>query len=216
MLLASSHNSVDLGSIKRFCRFIATWPVFVASFASFSLVVLIVLVLSAGLAFAQQGSSTSGNRRPQANPGPLPPQGKSQPPPADVKKSEIEERRRLRQEIRRQVQEHKLRDSNVGAIPRAVVPPVVSTPALPPAPAVVPSPVPAPAPAPASAIALPPSIQSLPSYFGPPVLPPSQPNSSSSNGRVPALSIEERQQLRKQIREERQRGLYTTPSEVER
>jgi hypothetical protein len=161
----------------------------------------IALLLCASLALAQQGTTPQGRNQPKPN-GSFP----QQTPHGDSKRMELEERRHLRQEIQRHGPD--FRSKEVGARP---MPNALAAPALPPAAGVLlPS-------APQSA-ALPP----LPSYFGSPVLPASNPSPgisavpTSGISRGPALSQEERQQLRQQIRDERKRGLYPTPTEVDR
>jgi hypothetical protein len=161
----------------------------------------IALLLCASLALAQQGADPQGRNQPKPN-GAFP----QQTPQGDAKQMELEERRRLRQEIQRHGPD--FRSKEVGA---RLVPNALAAPALPAAAGVL-------LPSPPQSAALPP----LPSYFGSPVLPAANPNPGTSavptSGifRGPALSQEERQQLRQQIRDERKRGLYPTPTEVDR
>jgi hypothetical protein len=156
---------------------------------------MIALLLCASFSSAQQGGGSAPPGRNQPRPNSAPPQ---QIPQGDAKRMELEERRRLRQEIQRHGPDFRSKE---------VARPVQNTlaaPALPP-PASVPT-----APSPTQ----PPPLPPLPSYFGSPVLPASNPSPGISRG--PAMSQEERQQLRQQIRDERKRGLYPTPSEVDR
>jgi uncharacterized membrane protein len=169
------------------------------------LVVSLTFFLSSGFAHGQQASGSStppkGQSRPNASSSQ---QGKSQ----DTKRMELEERRRLRQEIQRHGPAYRTKDvvaaplSAPAPLPLPSAAPVVQPPVVPPT------------------TALPP----LPNYFGYPTLPAPAVNASSSAvpsmpsgiSRGPTLSQEERQQLRQQIRDERRRGLYPTPSEVDR
>jgi hypothetical protein len=110
--------------------------------------------------------------------------------PNDARRMEQEERRRLRQEIQRHGPGYRVTDKGLAtsAVPAA-------------------SPVVAP-----SQIA--PVIPNIPIDAGMGLAAPAA--GSALPTRAPAMSYEERQQLRQQIREERRRGLYPTPSEVDR
>jgi hypothetical protein len=191
------------------------------------------LLLCTSLTFAQQGA---GPGLPARNPGKsTAPSSKAAPPKAgssvgptspqtqqmqqmEAKRMELEERRRLRQEIKRHGPDFRSKEaegrpvSNIGGAPlntpAAVTPSVV----IPAVPVAISPPQPAP-------------LQPLPSYFGWPASPSSNPSPSvspspttvpSSGLSRPALTQEERQQLRQQIREERKRGMYPTPAEAER
>jgi hypothetical protein len=168
--------------------------------------VLFTFLICSSLSFAQQGPTQNGQRRVQPRPV-MPPPPQAQPQPPDPRRMELEERRRLRQEIQRHGPDYRVKEASV--MPNAASAVLPAQPALP-------QPVP---------------LQPLPSYFGPPVFPAGNANSGPPNlglpnavppvpgagiSRGPALSQEERQQLRQQIRDERKRGLYPTPSEVER
>jgi hypothetical protein len=169
------------------------------------LVVSLTLLLTTGFAYSQQATGTGAPSKSQSRPaGPASQVGKS----LETKRMELEERRRLRQEIQRHGPGY--RNKDLVAAPTAVAPslplpsaaPLIQAPA-PPQPTV---------------------LQPLPNYFGYPTVPAPAVNASSSAvpsmpagiSRGPALSQEERQQLRQQIRDERKRGLYPTPSEVDR
>ncbi len=166
----------------------------------------VALLLLANMGFAQQGTGAAPPSRNQTRPNSSTPQ---QAKPLDSKRMEQEERRRLRQEIRRHGPEFRAKE--------VVPPPAPATSAFAP-PAV--SAAPASLPPPAATLTPPATLPPLPSYFGWPVVPASSPNPSASPntgiGRGPALSQEERQQLRQQIRDERKRGQYPTPSEADR
>jgi uncharacterized membrane protein len=112
------------------------------------------------------------------------------PLPNEARRMEQEERRRLRQEIQRHGPGYRVTDKGLAA------------PALPAA-----SPVLAP-----SQIA--PVVPNIPIDAGMGLAAPAA--GSALPTRAPAMSNEDRQQLRQQIREERRRGLYPTPSEVDR
>jgi hypothetical protein len=183
---------------------------FFRGFSFFRIVVFLIasssLLLLASFSFAQQGAGLAqqGRNEPRSK-GALP----QQMPQSDAKRMELEERRRLRQEIQRHGPDFRSKDLG-GTRP---VPNALAAPALPSAASVPP-------PSSAQPAALPP----LPSYFGWPATPASNPSPSPSTlvvptsgiFRGPALSQEERQQLRQQIRDERKRGLYPTPTEADR
>jgi hypothetical protein len=170
-----------------------------------SLVVSLTLLLTSGFSYGQQATGAGAPAKGQSRPsGPASQVGKS----LETKRMELEERRRLRQEIQRHGPGYRNKD-------------VVT------APTAVPPPLPLPSAAPVIQAPAPPQptvLQPLPNYFGYPTLPAPAVNASSSAvpsmpsgiSRGPALSQEERQQLRQQIRDERKRGLYPTPSEVDR
>jgi hypothetical protein len=212
MLLVLQCNCLNIGSNEirpkeGFYAFFRRGAVFKAAVM---ISASIVLMMSAGLTFAQAGSAPQG--RNQARPNSTSPQPAK---PSESKRMEQEERRRLRQEIQRHGPDFRSKEATPLTTPKTVAAPV-STPITPlsPAPAVA-APVTVNPPQP-------PSLPPLPSYFGWPVVPPSSPSANTSvnpnfgNARSPALSQEERQQLRQQIREERKRGQYATPTEAER
>jgi hypothetical protein len=110
--------------------------------------------------------------------------------PNEARRMEQEERRRLRQEIQRHGPGYRVTDKG---------PAVSAQPAA--SPVLTPSPI---------APVLPNiSIDASMGLAAPAA-------GSALPTRAPAMSHEERQQLRQQIREERRRGLYPTPSEVDR
>jgi hypothetical protein len=212
MLIPQQCNYFNIGQDEKHSKigFCDSFRCFVPFRSQFFFSALIALLVCSGLTHAQQGAGQAPQGRNQARPsGAQPPQT----PPADAKRMELEERRRLRQEIQRHGPDFRMKEPAVRALPNSLTTPVsqptASSPSAPSAPQLT---------SPSS----PPSLPPLPSYFGSPVLPASNPstgNSASSApgiSRGPALSQEERQQLRQQIRDERKRGLYPTPSEVDR
>jgi uncharacterized membrane protein len=215
MLILQRCDYFDLGqseknSTKGFCNFFCGFTIsrmFTLSRMMVFLSALTSLLLCTGFTYAQQGSGVPAQGRNQPRPNnALPPQM----PQGDVKRMELEERRRLRQEIQRHGPDFRAKEAGARPLPNSLAAPVSqSAPSVPQAP-IAPQSVPAP------------SLPPLPSYFGSPVLPAANPSPSnaaaqtSGISRGPALSQEERQQLRQQIRDERKRGLYPTPSEVDR
>jgi hypothetical protein len=121
---------------------------------------------------------------------------------------ELEERRRLRQEIQRHGPNYRVRDNLPGSSSAAAASPASQgTPILP-----VPPPVALPGNANTGLGLSGPALS--PNFPGPApaaasMLPYAMPRGS-------AMTNEERQQLRQQIREERRRGAFPTPSEVDR
>jgi hypothetical protein len=201
MSFVQLHNLLNVWSYRRFRGSYSRW---LSLHVRFFLAISIGLLLSVSLCFAQSTPGQNGQRRLQPKPMPQGPQ-QGQQQTLDAKRMEHEERRRLRQEIQRHGPDYRVKDAGLMPAPAIAGPP--------PHPSNPPHPMP---------------LQPLPSYFGSPVFPASTPNGVPPNGpspslgpgtsvpRGPALSQEERQQLRQQIRDERKRGLYPTPTEVDR
>jgi hypothetical protein len=170
--------------------------------AIFASVLSSALYCGAGLA-QQQSGSQQGRSQAKSNT-PSPPRTAV----ADSRKMELEERRRLRQEIQRHGPNYRVKDSGAGTSAAAAASLSSQSPPI--------LPVPPPVALPAGAnpgLAIPNSALS-PNFPGPApaaasMLPYAMPRGST-------MTNEERQQLRQQIREERRRGAFPTPSEVDR